>query len=203
MEIVRDVKSFVKKNGDQLKKLFIYKTGITDRELVQEHLQDFYVKMIQTDALKSYKEEEGSFENYICTLLYWLLPYKAKKNVSVQYKFISQITEDKMDQIPSRDIWDHAGNFEGPFKFDFSPCTPRIADDSERYLLNQYLREFRGYIFKTEPEKNRNQMLTFLNCKLYGCRSTEIALILGISDNMVKFIKQKVQRKFARWKALS
>lgn len=203
MEIVRDVKSFVKKNGDQLKKLFIYKTGITDRELVHEHLQDFYVKMIQTDALKFYREEKGPFENYICTLLYWLLPYKAKKNVSVQYKFISQVTEDRMTQIPNRDIWDHAGTFEGPFKFDFSPCTPRITDDSERHLINQYLSEFRDYIYKTEPEKSRNQMLTFLNCKLNGCRSTEIALILGVSDNMVKFIKQKVQRKFARWKALS
>lgn len=203
MEIVRDVKSFVSKNGKQLQKLFIYKTGITDRDLVQEHLQDFYVKMIQTNALESYDEEEGSFETYIFTLLCWLMPYKAKKNVSVLYNFVTHVRRDTQTVFTADEVWDHTGNFEGPYKVDFSPCTPRILDSSEEQLFKGYLREFKEYIQKTEHGRCKKQLLTFFECKQSGCKSTEIAVILGVSDNMVKFIKQKLQRKFARWKTLN
>lgn len=200
MEIVRDVKTFVRKNGEQMKKLFIYKTGITDRELIHEHLQDFYVKMIQTGALESYREDQGSFENYIFTLLCWLLPYKAKKNVSVKYQFLSQI---RTESLSLEDIWDHAGNFEGPYKFDFSPCTPRIVEENEEILFQQYFRDFKKYIQKTEEYRSCDQMITFLDLKESGCKSSDIAVFLGVSDNMVKFIKQKVQRKFLKWKMMN
>lgn len=200
MEIVRDVKTFVRKNGEQMKKLFIYKTGITDRELVHEHLQDFYVKMIQTGALESYREDQGTFDGYIFTLLCWLLPHKAKKNVSVQYQFVSQVYA---DPFSIDDIWDHAGSFEGPYKFDFSPCTPRIVEEDEENLFHQYFNEFKDYIRKTEPGRSSDQMLTFLSMKENGCNSSDIAIHLGVSDNMVKFIKQKIQRKFDRWKILN
>lgn len=200
MEIVRDVKTFVRKNGEQMKKLFIYKTGIRDQELVQEHLQDFYVKMIQTGALESYKEDRGTFENYIFTLMCWLMPQKAKKNVSIKYKFVSQVYSD-----PSKfeDVWEHAGCFDGPYRFDFCPCTPRIVEEQEETTFTQYLKEFKEYIVSTEAVHSSDQMITFLNMKEDGCRSSDIAIHMGVSDTMVKFIKQKVQRKFERWKMLN
>lgn len=203
MEIVRDVKSFVEKNGEQLQKFFIYKTGIFDRELVHEHLQEFYVKMIQTKALETYSEKEGSFEAYIYTLLCWMLPYKAKKNVAVQYEFITRVRREDQTAFDADDIWDHLGTFEGPYKVDFSPCTPRILEERDEELFNQYIEEFKEYISETESERVSYQMFTYLEGKQNGCNSSDIAKILGVSDNMVKFIKQKVQRKFELWKMLS
>lgn len=200
MEIVRDIKTFVRKNGEQMKKLFIYKTGIKDQELVKEHLQDFYVKMIQTGALESYKEDRGTFENYIFTLMCWLLPQKAKKNIAIKYTFVSQVSTDSNTR---EDIWDHAGDFSGPFRFDFCPCTPRIVEEQEERTYCQYLKEFKEYIVSTETVHSSDQMITFLTMKEEGCRSSDIAIHMGVSDNMVKFIKQKVQRKFERWKMLN
>lgn len=203
MEIVRDVKSFVDKNGEQLQRFFTYKTGIVDRELVHDHLQEFYVKMIQTKALESYREEEGSFDTYISTLLCWMLPYRAKKNVSVQYSFISRVQKPGQSLQEAVDVWDHMGNFEGPYKVDFSPCTPRILDDPDEELLQQYLGEFKEYILRTESRVNSSRMFTFLQCKQEGCNSAEIAVALGVSDNMVKIIKQRLRRKFEIWQTLS
>jgi hypothetical protein len=203
MEVVRDVKSFVAKNGDQLQKFFIYKTGIIDRELIHEHLQDFYVKMIQTRALESYREDEGSFDSYISTLLCWMLPYKAKKNVSVHFDFITKVQ--RPGQLPREadDIWEYMGTFEGPYKVDFSPCTPRIFDNTDEELFQQYLNEFKEYITKTESPINVRRMLIFLECRQEGCNSAEIAVYLGLSDNMVKIIKQRLLEKFELWKILN
>lgn len=203
MEIVRDVESFVAKNGDQLQRFFIYKTGITDRELIHEHLQEFYIKMIQTHALETYDEEKGSFDTYISTLLCWLLSYKKKKNFSKKYKFISSVCIDNQSMSEESDIWDHVSISEGNFKVDFSPCTPRIFDDTDEYMFNHYLKELKEYIHSTESQKNRDRMLTFLECKENGCKSSEIAVVLGVSDNMVKIIKQKIKEKFERWKTLN
>lgn len=203
MEIVRDVKSFVTKNGEQLQRFFIYKTGITDRELIHEHLQEFYVKMIQTHALETYDEEKGSFDTYISTLLCWLMSYKKKKNLNIKYSFISSVCVDSQSLCDESDIWDHVGTFEGNFKVDFSPCTPRTFDNSDEEIFNHYLKEFKEYIHITESPKNIDRMLTFLECKENGCNSSEIAVVLGVSDNMVKIIKHRLKEKFGRWKTLS
>jgi len=203
MEIVRDVKSFVKKNGEQLQKFFIYKTGIIDRELIHEHLQEFYIKMIQTRALETYSEEEGSFDTYISTLLCWMLPYKAKKNMSMQHDFITRVRQGDQTIYDADDVWDHLGTFEGPYKVDFSPCTPRIIEERDEELFNQYLEEFKEYISRTENQRTSYQMLVFLDGKQNGCNSSDVAKILGVSDNMVKFVKQKIQRKFELWKMMN
>jgi len=202
MEIVRDVKSFVEKNGDQLLKFFIYKTGIFDRELVHEHLQEFYVKMIQTKALENYREDKGSFDAYIGTLICWVMPQMAKKNVNVQYKFISQINKSQENYSGMQDIWEYTTRDTGPYKFDFSPCTPRIIDDDEEDLFNLYLDDFKQYIAHTESKTCTRQMLTFLDKKVEGCNSSEIAVVLGVSNNLVKIIKQRLQEKFEIWKML-
>lgn len=203
MEIVRDVQSFVEKNGTQLQRFFIYKTGITDRELIHEHLQEFYVKMIQTRALESFDENQGSFDTYISTLLCWMLPYLAKKNVSAQHDFITRVFKKGQPETDAEDVWDHMGTFEGPYKIDFSPCTPRIFDDGDEELFSQYMEDFKKYIKRTESKKVTHQMFTYLSGKQNGCCSSDIAILLGISDNMVKIIKQRLQVKFERWKTLS
>jgi hypothetical protein len=203
MEIVRDVKSFVEKNGKQLQKFFTYKTGINDREMIHEHLQDFYVRMIQTKALEHYRENKGSFDTYISTLLCWLLPYKAKKNVSVQYAFITRVRSATQTVDNADDIWDHMGTFNGPYRIDFSPCTPRVFDDESESTFNQYLEEFKSYIRETESRRSARQMIVFLDCKQTGGNSSDVAAILGVTDNMAKIIKQKLQKKFERWKTLN
>jgi DNA-directed RNA polymerase specialized sigma24 family protein len=202
MEMVRDVETFVNKNNSQLKSFFKYKTRILDKDIIEEHIQEFYYKLIHTNALENFDEKKGSFDTYIATLLCWLLPYKAKKNVSVKYEFISYVKVEKAMKTNVEDIWDHIDKEYGPYKIDCSFYNPSMLDESEETLISLDIQEFKEYIKKTEKGRLAEQMLTFIEKRYEGLLSADIALILGISDNMVKIIKKKVRRKFETWKVL-
>jgi DNA-directed RNA polymerase specialized sigma24 family protein len=197
MEIVKDVQSFVQKNENHLLRFFKHKTGICDRELIHDHLQEFYIKLIQTKALESYNEKEGAFDSYIFTLLCWLLPQMAKKNVAVHYDFLTEIKILDKDHEGEDDVWDRVSNFGGLYhtiKAADSLCTPCMLNESSDELFNVYVEEFESYLRRTEKPTSANQMIVFLKRKQEGCNSSDIARVLGVSDNMVKIIKKKLQR---------
>lgn len=202
MEMVKDVKTFVDKNNSQLESFFKYKTKILDKDLIEEHIQEFYYKLLHTNALEHFDEEKGSFDTYIATLLCWLLPYKAKKNISVKYEFISYVKVEKAMKVKTEDIWDHIDKEGGPYKIEYSSYNPSMLDEYEETSISLDIEEFKEYIKKTEKGKSAKQMLTFIEKRDEGLLSVDIAIILGISDNMVKIIKKKVQRKFETWKVL-
>lgn len=204
MEIVRDVESFVEKNGKQLLKFFKYKTGIFDEDLIHEHIQDFYLKLIQTKALEAYDEKAGEFETYVLTLLCWMLPYMAKKNVAIHHSFLTSMRIQGKNGFEVEEIWDHVSNFEGlnTYKICSSPCTPSSFTEDQNDLFDIYVEEFKEYIDRTESASLSHQMHIFIDLRQEGFKSTDIAKYLNVSDNMVKFIKQKLQKRFELWKRL-
>jgi len=202
MEKVKDVKTFVDKNNSQIESFFKYKTKILDKDLIDEHIQEFYYRLLHTNALEYYDEEKGSFDTYIATLLCWLLPYKAKKNVSVKYDFISFVKIEKAQKIKVEDIWDHIDKEYGPYKIEYSSYNPSVLDEYEEKSVSLDIEEFKEYIKKTEKARSAKQMLTFIEKKDEGLASVDIAIILGVSSNMVKIIKSKILRKFKVWKIL-
>jgi hypothetical protein len=199
---VRNVKEFAVKNEEQLIRFFKYKTGIFDKDMVDEHIQEFYVKLIQTKALEGYDKKKGNFDTYIATLLCWVLPAMAKKNVSIQHEFVSVAKQIRHGVSEFEDIWEHTTDFTGPYKFDRTGFIPDTGECSPDELFEQCLKEFKEYLKRTESENSFKQMMIYLEYKQEGFKSAYIAKVLGVSDNLVKLIKQRLQKRFILWKTL-
>src|SRR6056297_3131349 len=120
MIIVRSVEDFARKNEDDLRRLMNYKTGIFDKNLVDEAIQEFYVKLIETKALETFDEDAGTFKSYITSLFFWTLPKTRKENFRINFDVLSSITVTKGASVEKNvDIWDyistksdHTVNFE-------------------------------------------------------------------------------------------
>lgn len=195
MVVVRDVKEFVEKNQKELINFFVYKTKIYDAEVINEHMQEFYVRLIKTRALQEYREDKGAFNTYIFNLLCWLLPGMARNHARIHHAFISNV----IDNNESSDVWDHVSDFNGPFKMAEIPESVCERPDD---LLGYYISEFSGYIKRTESENSARQMVTFIEHKVLGLKSRDIAFVMGTTDANVMVIKQKLKRKFELWKRM-
>jgi len=204
MVAVRNIREFALKNEEHLKRFFKYKTGIYDPDLIKEHIQEFYVKLIQTEALKKFDEEKGNFDSYISTLLCWLMPILAHKNFRVRFAVVSYVLvrRDKLHEEYD-DIWNHVYGNSDFFKPDNMYLYSSIQDEDEERTTHSYFEDFKDFIQRTESKQQANQMTVFLDQKQAGCNSADIAVMLNISRNMVKIIKQKIKRKFRTWQQIT
>jgi DNA-directed RNA polymerase specialized sigma24 family protein len=197
MVVVRDVKEFAKKNEAHLKRFLRYKTGIIDRDIISDHIQEFYVRLIQTGALDSYCEEKGSFNVYIFTLLCWSVAVVAKKYKKEKTLLISHVKNRRHNC--EEDIWDYVSKNYGFYKISGREYTELFEYDFD-YDLDKYIDNFREYICEKEQGNRAKQMVIFINNKKDGYKSTDIASMLNVSDNMVKIIKQRVKKRYNEWK---
>jgi len=227
MVVVKTVKEFFLKNDQQLKKFMQYKTGIYDTNLINETVQEFYIKLIQSNALESYDPEKNSFDTYILNLFCWMLPYLSKKNFrykhaaiprkSLKYYDVEDATEERhffdyrlMSYVQRVDdkVWgveDDIFNYVHDRNPDYVPSTAydsSLFEDTNPEAL-KYVEDFKRYIRNTETSKNADRMILFIEQKFQGCRSFQIAEMLGVSCNMVKFIKQNLQKKYTRWQQVA
>jgi len=74
MTFTRDPDQFFRSNHHEILKLLRAKLGshVAD-EVVEDHAMTFYHSMIKHKILAKYDPLKGSFEQYICTALYWPL----------------------------------------------------------------------------------------------------------------------------------
>jgi hypothetical protein len=204
MQRVNTVEEFKRKNEHELRSFMAYKTGIFNKELHDEAIQEFYVKLIETRALETfdpnYENKPRRFDTYIMTLFCYLLPELKKNNHRARYPMVTKVNighhEPKMI-----DIWEFLNkeDLQSEFAVDrtYSISALEMRQDDE---MNLYVKDFIGYVKRTEPEKKANRMITYLTHKLQGCNGTDIAQVLGVSNNMVKFIKNDLYEAFNDWK---
>jgi len=85
-----------------------------------------------------------------------------------------------------------------------------LFDDTIDPAASGYIENFKNYIRSTETPKMAEKMITYLDHKLEGCKGVMIATMIksskkgaekkvGVSNNMVKIIRQNLQRKFVKW----
>lgn len=197
---VRDIKEFAVLNEDHLIRFFQYKTGVSDPQIIKDYIQEFYLKLFRTGALENYDEERGPFNTYVMTFFCWILSYFKNKNFRNKYNAISMVKIRHRNTEKYYDIWSLANSTIGPYRIDMShPLHSSFEEEAENSLQN-YIHDFKDYIKRTESKHRAHQMIVFLEGKQDGCKATDIARMLGVSDNMVKIIKQKVRTKFDLWK---
>lgn len=199
---VRDIKKFAALNEDHLVRFFHYKTGISDPQITKDYIQEFYLKLSKTGALENYDEKLGPFNTYVMTFFCWILYHFKNKNFRKKYKIISDVKIRNKNSEKLCDIWEFVNNSIGPYRIDVSYSLHSSFEEEIDISLQNYLKEFKEYIKRTESKHKAHQMIVFLDNKKDGCMSRDIARMLGVSDNMVKIIKKDVRTKFDSWKKI-
>ena len=208
MTVVDNVSDFAKYNEDDIR---LYLTsprrgrGLYDPELVNDIIQNFYLRLLKSDALKKYDPAIGSFKTYVITILSNMLPQERKSNHSSRYKHLSSIIK------PSAVV--SLGAEESDI-FNFFSCVGADTDfavaqhkniysslfQEEEDLSIRHFISFISHVKKTEPNKKKaDAMVCFLENKMRGCLGSDIALMLGVSNNMVKIIKNNIYDKYKKW----
>lgn len=192
---VRDVREFARKNEKHLKRFVSYKTGIIEKSLVDEIIQEFYLNLLRSDALETYDEKLGSFETYIMNRLCWIFPQIKKKNVRIQHSLVSHV-QHRSSRI---DVWEYVGKDKKNYNIDpnfFCSYNITCQDEEE---CRQCLEEFIEYIKKTEEPTKAERMISVIRHRAAGCKSVDIAGMLKVSPTMVKLIKRDAERKYKEW----
>jgi len=203
MQVVNTVEDFKRYNENDLRSFMAYKTGIYNRDLHDEAIQEFYVKLIETRALETfdpnYENKPRRFDSYILTLFCYLMPELKKNNHRARYSMVTKVNVGH--HSPKMvDIWEFVSkedlNSEFAVSHTYSASALEMRQDDE---INLYTQDFIEYLRRTEPKKKADRMIEYLTRKLQGCNGTDIAHMLGLSNNMVKFIKRDLYEAFNDW----
>jgi len=229
MIIVKTVKEFVKQNEKHLIRFLQYKTGINDREMIDDTLQEFYMRLYQTKALESYDEKRGTFDTYIGNLFCWMLPFLSRKNFKYRhtlmpkryrdkyldknekgisnnhmydYRMMSYVNKDNSKMwVDGDDVFNYVHENSATFKISKAYETSYF-DTDEDPALSGYLESFKTYIRETESPRSAEKMILFLEQRVAGCKGVEIAGMMKVSNNMVKIIKHTLKRKYDTWQTI-
>lgn len=199
MVTVRDVEKFARKNEPDLKKFMVYKTHIIDRDLINDSIQEFYIRLIESKALDTFDESEGTFDTYIMKLFCWTLPVLKKKKMIRGKNMISVVFSDPASGRgeEEKDVWECL-QMHPYYKVDPTVQIP-LMEEQEESDVEQELDDFISYIKETEKPKKAERMITFIERRQDGCKAADIAVMLELTDNHIKCIKQEIEEKFKKW----
>lgn len=195
----RDIDKFARKNETDLRKFMVYKTHIIDRDVINESIQEFYIRLIESKALDTFDEKKGTFDTYIMNLFCWTLPALKRRNVLRNRNMVSvaRIENATVYEREEKDIWDCL-HMHPYYKVEPSFSNSNLEQQEEEEL-DQNIQDFIAYIKKTEKKKKADRMILFIKHRREGCLSEDIAVIMGVASNLVKEIKQELTEKFKKW----
>lgn len=240
MVIVKSVGDFQRKNEGELKAFMIHKTGIYDQDMINDTLQEFYARLIQSKALESFdakmaptaEENQLNYDRWVCNNFCWLLPMLRKKN----FRGVLKIKMSKEDLDKKNTLVDEeAGERDPDFDYEtlrffttivvkegdteipkgiFEVIHPAAQDASysinkgfstslveqdENEEAKKTLDSFFRYLRRTTPHKKAVQTENYMKYRMRGLNSVDIAILMGVSNNMVKFIKKESKETYTRW----
>jgi len=200
MVVVNNVGDFAYKNEKDVLNLLRYK-GITDKNVAKDILQNFYIRLLKSDALSTYNPEIAGFERYITTILYNMLPYENKRNPTRRYKHITCVYNQDSEGRESTDVFDLVYGCTDDNNYGISkknaPSSLYISEEEE---ITKHICSFIQHIKDTEPDKVKAQkMICYIESKMHGCVANDIALMLGVSDNMIKIMKNSLYERYKKW----
>jgi len=229
MVAVRSVEDFAKRNEGDLRRMMNFKTGIFDKNLVDEAIQEFYLKLMETRALETFDEKEGAFNTYISNLFFWSLPIIRRNNFRINFDVLSSVSVSDNNRCKNVDVWDFVST-KSPRSTEFLPKKPlskrteeekdssahnslgisfnvdgrfncSALDSAQEESFCRDLEDFKRYLKRTEPKNKYKRMETYLDKKLEGCLNTDIAVILKVSTTMVRLIREDCKKKYNKWKS--
>jgi hypothetical protein len=165
-----------------------------------------------------------NYERWVCNNFCWLLPLLRKKNYTSVLKiklpkdelkdvdaedkdssygvlrFISELQSKDLDAGASASIYDVVNpevkdtSYAIDKKFKIS-----LVEISEDQRIKENMEMFFRFIKKTLPDKKSFQIETYMRNRMKGLNSVDIGILLNVSNNMVKFIKQEARDVFEKW----
>lgn len=205
MVIVDNVRDFAIQNEKDLRKFMQYKTGIHDKDIIDDTIQEFYVRLIESRALERFDEDRclGSkkkgFETFICNLFCWMLPVMARKNFRVRFEVVSRVKERTRYCNRETDVWDYMGpasTYRADKGYEAAHLrSPSFEEDKV------YLDEFVGYLESSvKSPKKRERMKIYLSNISAGCTGSQVACVLSVSNAMVSMLKADIRDRYEEWK---
>jgi DNA-directed RNA polymerase specialized sigma24 family protein len=243
MVVVKTVEEFQRENENELKSFLSHKTGIIDQEIINDTIQDFYLRLMQTKALEGFDETRAptdeqnmlNYERWVCNNFCWFLPLMRKKNYTQVLKlkvlsekerrkredyirkygeefideedpsyetlrFYSEISVKKPQSTESVSIYDvvNPASKNNPYKINPDYDASIVEQDDEDVLVKS-LNAFFRHVQKVLPEKKARQIILYMKYRKEGLNNVDIAIILGVSNNMVKFIKRDARAMYKKW----
>jgi hypothetical protein len=74
-----------------------------------------------------------------------------------------------------------------------------MVEIEEEQRIKEDLNSFFRYVKRIVSEKKFIQIEKYVQYRIKGLNSVDISILMKISNNMVKFIKQETQEYFKRW----
>jgi DNA-directed RNA polymerase specialized sigma24 family protein len=208
MVVVKTVEEFYKKNHNDLKSFMMFKTGITDTDLINDTLQEFYLRLVGHNILDTYddkrapneKENKQNFESWIMYRLCWVFTYMKKKEEKEEhYNSISQVED--IEDSSVKDIWEVIDTTKRNKFFTVNKdYHASLMEQEDENSVNKHLNSFLRHIEKRLPEKRAGEIKKYMLYKAQGLNNVDIAACMGMSSTMVNFIKEDAARRYKSWK---
>lgn len=207
MVVVKTIEEFHEKNEQELRDFMVYKTGIYDKNLIDDAIQEFYLRLITSNALErfdanelKYGELESLFETWICNIFCWLLPQMKKRNFRSRFEVHSFVHVKINNKVIQIDVWDILGNEEEGYDIAKGYSNDQIYNSnniSYEHLLSSFLRYLKSHVQNSEI---REKMIEYINYKKDGMKDIDIAKILKLSNSSMNILKSKIRQKEKSWK---
>jgi hypothetical protein len=132
---------------------------------------------------------------------------------SVDYTLMSTVTVcDNKLWAEEKDVFELVGKRHAVLKIS-NACDSSLLDEGEDPTVTGYIDDFKAYIRRTERPAMAEKMIVYLDNKLEGCKGVMIAGMLksskkkaagkpGVSNNLVKIVRQSLQRKYVKWQGI-
>lgn len=205
MVIVRTVEEFHKYNEKELRMFMIYKTGIRDKDLIDDTIQEFYLRLLKSKALEKFdphvcenKDLKILFQTWVCSYFCWLLPLMKKKNFRKRFEIISNVVVERKGKEEEVSVFDFLGNEEREYAISNSYYYDNIKLNEE-FDIKINLESFFKYVRKTEKPKKADQIISYINYRIVGLKGIDISILMGVSNPMVNTIKGRAVQKLSKW----
>ena len=204
MIVVNNVEAFAKHNEEDIRRYLTNGKKIFDPEMVNDIIQNFYMRMIRSCALSKFDPELASFDTYVLTMLCRMLPYEKRRNPRARYSHVSSFSNPEgspSQGVDELDIFELVYNSSSNQEFSvMRKNMPSCVNQKEEDDCVKHMLSFIDYVKASEPNKKKaDKMVCFLEHKMQGCLATDIARMLGVSDNMVKIMKNSIYDKYKKW----
>jgi len=210
MVVVKTVKEFYEKNHNELRSFMMYKTGIGDADLINDTLQEFYLRMVQCNVLEAYdahlapneKENRQNFESWICYRLCWVFGIMKKRTQKEDlYNTISQVEKLEDGSSEPMDIWEVVDTTKKNkyFTIDGHYHVSQIEQEEEADV-NKHLNAFARHIERTLPEDKSEKIKNYMSYKVQGLNSVDIGSIMNISNTAVNMIRDDAKLRYEQWR---
>lgn len=210
MVIVKTVEEFHRQNENELRDFMMFKTGIRDKDMIDDTIQEFYVRLIKSKALEEFDEniarpgtEQTLFETWICNMFCWLLPVMKKRNFRDRFEVVSTVSIERNGCEADIDVWDVVSDSSG-LGPDFSVADGYYSDHVGLESLEMFehcMNSFIRYVERTESSEVAYQLVTYIRNRDTGLNGVDISMILKVSNATVNSIKNTTLRKLKEWKA--